>query len=212
MSTTYINFTSAERKQARMTDLAEFLRRQGYDLKREGRGFIWMNECEKVSVQGNLWYNQYTREGGDAIDFARRFFDCPDYPSAVHRNRRYDMGLLDTFYQDKLPSRAVTVYLYLRERSNKDGTCFPSVPTVSRDTGLSEATVKRAIQDLVSAGWLQKEPRLRRNGARSRQLQKTIFLPRRNSASALIPAPVHRERGKGRNHLKESGWGNINHL
>ena len=47
------------------------------------------------------------------------------------------MGFLDTFYQDKLPSRAVTVYLYLRERSNKDGTCFPSIPTVSRDTGLS---------------------------------------------------------------------------
>ena len=80
------------------------------------------------------------------------------------------MGFLDTFYQDKLPSRAVTVYLYLRERSNKDGTCFPSIPTVSRDTGLSEATVKRAIGDLVAAGWLQKEPRLRRNGARSSNL------------------------------------------
>ena len=80
------------------------------------------------------------------------------------------MGFLDTFYQQNLPSRAVTVYLYLRERSNKDGTCFPSIPTVSRDTGLSEATVKRAIQDLVSAGWLQKEPRLRRNGARSSNL------------------------------------------
>ena len=77
------------------------------------------------------------------------------------------MGFLDTFYQDKLPSSAVTVYPYLRERSNKDGTCFPSIPTVSRDTGLSEA---RAIQDLVAASWLQKEPRLRRNGARSSNL------------------------------------------
>ena len=170
MSTTYVSFTPAEREQARRTDLAEFLRRQGYDLRREGRGSVWMNGCEKVSVQGNLWYNQYTREGGDAIDFARRFFDCPDYPSAVRRSRRYDMGFLDTFYQDKLPSRAVTVYLDLRERSNKDGTCFPSIPTVSRDTGLSEATVKRAIQDLTAAGWLQKEPRLRRNGARSSNL------------------------------------------
>ena len=37
MSTTYVNFTPAEREQARSTDLAEFLRRQGYDLKREGR-------------------------------------------------------------------------------------------------------------------------------------------------------------------------------
>ena len=129
-----------------------------------------MRGGEKISIQGNLWYNQYTREGGDAIDFARRFFDCPDYLTAVHRNRRYDMGFLDTFYQDNLPSRAVTVYLYLRERSNKDGTCFPSIPTVSRDTGLSEATVKRAIGDLIAAGWLQKEPRLRRNGARSSNL------------------------------------------
>ena len=170
MSTTYVSFTPAEREQARSTDLAEFLRRQGYDLKREGRSVVWMNGGEKVSVQGNLWYNQYTREGGDAIDFARRFFDCSDYPSAVRRSRSCDMGFLDTFYQDKLPSRAVTVYLYLRERSNKDGTCFPSILTVSRDTGLSEATVKRAIQDLVSAGWLQKEPRLRRNGARSSNL------------------------------------------
>lgn len=92
MSTTYVSFTPAEREQARSTDLAEFLRRQGYDLKREGRGFIWMNECEKISIQGNLWYNQYTREGGDAIDFARRFFDCPDYPSAVRFLLGTDVG------------------------------------------------------------------------------------------------------------------------
>ena len=93
MSTTYVNFTPAEREQARTTDLAEFLRRQGYDLRREGRGVVWMNGCEKVSVQGNLWYNQYTREGGDAIDFARRFFDCPDYPSAVRLLLGADVGV-----------------------------------------------------------------------------------------------------------------------
>ena len=92
MSTTYINFTPAE--QARSTDLEELLRRQGYDLKREGRGSVWMNGGEKVSVQGNLWYNQYTREGGDAIDFARRFFDCPDYPSAVRLLLGADVGVV----------------------------------------------------------------------------------------------------------------------
>jgi|GEM_PF-5273871 len=43
MSTTYVSFTPAEREQARSTDLAEFLRRQGYDLKREGRSVVWMN-------------------------------------------------------------------------------------------------------------------------------------------------------------------------
>ena len=93
MSTTYVRFIPAERAQARATDLAEFLRRQGYDLKREGRGSVWMNGGEKVSVQGNLWYNQYTREGGDAIDFARRFFDCPDYPSAVRLLLGADVGV-----------------------------------------------------------------------------------------------------------------------
>ena len=93
MSTTYVSFTPVEREQARTTDLAEFLRRQGHDLKREGRSVVWMNGGEKVSVQGNLWYNQYTREGGDAIDFARRFFDCPDYPSAVRFLLGADVGV-----------------------------------------------------------------------------------------------------------------------
>ena len=94
MSTTYVSFTPTEREQARSTDLAEFLRRQGYDLKREGRGSVWMNGGEKVSIQGNLWYNQYTREGGDAIDFARRFFDCSDYPSAVRFLLGADVGVV----------------------------------------------------------------------------------------------------------------------
>ena len=53
-----------------------------------------MNGGEKVSIQGNLWYNQYTREGGDAIDFARRFFDCPDYPSAVRFLLGADVGVV----------------------------------------------------------------------------------------------------------------------
>ena len=52
-----------------------------------------MNGCEKISIQGNLWYNQYTREGGDAIDFARRFFDCPDYPTAVRLLLGTDVGV-----------------------------------------------------------------------------------------------------------------------
>ena len=51
-----------------------------------------------------------------------------------------------------------------------------------------------------------------RTSAENGLSQKTIFLPRRNSADPLTPAPVHPERGKGRNHLKGYGWGNMNHL
>ena len=36
----------------------------------------------KVTVRGNLWFHQYDHEGGDAIDFVRRFMG-KSYPEAV---------------------------------------------------------------------------------------------------------------------------------
>ena len=44
-------------------------------------------------------------------------------------------GWFDTIWADDLPSRAVTVYMYLRSRADREGKCFPSVRTISRDTG-----------------------------------------------------------------------------
>lgn len=46
-------------------------------------------------------------------------------------------GWFDTIWADDLPSRAVTVYMYLRSRADREGKCFPSVRTISRDTKLS---------------------------------------------------------------------------
>lgn len=43
-------------------------------------------------------------------------------------------GWFDTIWADDLPSRAVTVYMYLRSRADREGKCFPSVRTISRDT------------------------------------------------------------------------------
>lgn len=45
-------------------------------------------------------------------------------------------GWFDTIWADDLPSRAVTVYMYLRSRADREGKCFPSVRTISRDTKL----------------------------------------------------------------------------
>ena len=45
--------------------------------------------------------------------------------------------------------RQVTVYMYLRSRADREGKCFPSVRTISRDTKLSMSTVRRALDDLV---------------------------------------------------------------
>ena len=55
-------------------------------------------------------------------------------------------GWFDTIWADDLPSRAVTVYMYLRSRADREGKCFPSVRTISRDTKLSMSTVRRALE------------------------------------------------------------------
>ena len=47
-------------------------------------------------------------------------------------------GWFDTIWADDLPSRAVTVYMYLRSRADREGKCFPSVRTISRDTKLGQ--------------------------------------------------------------------------
>ncbi len=65
-----------------MTDIADLLRRQGETLKKSGKEYEWRNGSEKVTIRGNLFYHQYEGEGGDAIDFVRRFYNL-DYPEAM---------------------------------------------------------------------------------------------------------------------------------
>ena len=82
------------------------------------------------------------------------------------------MGYFDSIYAAELPHRAVTVYMYLKNRSNANSDCWPAVKTIARDLHLSRATVQRAIRDLERSGWLVKEPRWRENGSSSSNLYK----------------------------------------
>ena len=66
-----------------------------------------------------------------------------------------------------LPHRAVAVYTYLYDRANKDGICWPSVNTISKDIKLSPATVRRGINDLKKAGLIETEQRYREKGGKS---------------------------------------------
>lgn len=75
-------FTKEQKAQARDTDLVAFLQRQGESVKRSGSEYRWEQGGAKVTIRGNLWFDQYARVGGDAIDFARRFYGL-DYPDAV---------------------------------------------------------------------------------------------------------------------------------
>ena len=64
-------------------------------------------------------------------------------------------------YQSSLKSRALSVLIYLIDRSNKDLTCFPAIPTMAEQLHVSISTVKRALHELVDAGFIKKEPRFR---------------------------------------------------
>ena len=74
---------------------------------------------------------------------------------------------LKRIYQSDLPSRAIAVYLYLRGRANREGVCWPAVPTMARELRVSESTIRRALRDLVREGFLVIEERQRESGADS---------------------------------------------
>ena len=78
----YIPLTEQQRERARRTDLAAFLRQCGEEVKKSGSEFAWLDHGQKVTIRGNLWFHQYEQVGGDAIDFACRFYGM-DYPEAV---------------------------------------------------------------------------------------------------------------------------------
>ena len=79
---TYIHFTKEQREQARRTDLANFLIRQGEKVRKSGSEYEWLDGSLKVTIRGHLWYHQYEQKGGDAVDFVCRFYN-KDYAEAV---------------------------------------------------------------------------------------------------------------------------------
>jgi DNA-binding MarR family transcriptional regulator len=77
------------------------------------------------------------------------------------------MGYFKPLYDSELPHRAVAVYMYLRDRSDRDGKCYPAIGTIAGQLHLSRSTVKRAVADLEKAGYLTREQRWRENGGKS---------------------------------------------
>lgn len=75
------------------------------------------------------------------------------------------MSAYNFIYQEDLPHRAKAVYVYLRDRSNKDGICWPGVKTIAKELKLSTRTVQRAMQDLEQAGLITRQSRYRGNGS-----------------------------------------------
>lgn len=53
-------------------------------------------------------------------------------------------------YSTDLPHRAVAVYMYLRDRADKDGTCYPAINTIAQDLKISKSmeTKKKCVDRL----------------------------------------------------------------
>lgn len=77
------------------------------------------------------------------------------------------LSYFSSIYAEELPHRAKAVYMYLKDRADKDGKCWPAIGTIARELHLSRRTVERAVADLVQAGLLTKEQRWRDNGGKS---------------------------------------------
>ena len=84
--------------------------------------------------------------------------------------------LREIYADDALGHRAKAVYLYLRDRSDAEGKCWPGIKTIAADLGLSRSTVKRALADLERRGCLERTSRFRENGSHTSNLY--TLLPR----------------------------------
>lgn len=77
------------------------------------------------------------------------------------------MSYFDSIYAAGLPHRAVAVYMYLKNRADAQGVCWPGIRTMAAELKLSCSTIRRALRDLEQTGWLEKSPRYRENGSSS---------------------------------------------
>ena len=84
------------------------------------------------------------------------------------------MGYYDSIYGEELPHRAITVYMYLKERADKNNQCFPTMSTIAEDLKVYRRTVQRAVNDLIKAGYVLSEQRWRPKGGKS-SLMYTIL-------------------------------------
>ena len=58
---TYIPFTEQQREQARLTDLAAYLRQCGEEVKRCGSENMWLDHGQKVTIRATCGFTSMSR-------------------------------------------------------------------------------------------------------------------------------------------------------
>lgn len=79
---------------------------------------------------------------------------------------------MEKAFSSKLKPRARLVLQVLVLHCNKEGECFPSIKTIAAKCGYGVSTVKRALDELVDAGYIVKQARFdeRKNGGQTSNL------------------------------------------
>ena len=63
------------------------------------------------------------------------------------------------YTEEHLSHREKAVYIYLRDRADASGVCWPGIKTIARELGLSPRTVQRALTDLERRQLIEKQTR-----------------------------------------------------
>ena len=63
------------------------------------------------------------------------------------------------YAEEHLSHREKAVYIYLRDRADASGVCWPGIKTIARELGLSPRTVQRALADLERRQLIEKQNR-----------------------------------------------------
>ena len=93
--------------------MVALLRSRGETLKRLGSEWEWKFHDERVTIRNNVWFDQYTQKGGDAVDFFRYFYGESEEQAAAM--------LLNCSVADleKLPTRSPANFLCTKIKEPK---------------------------------------------------------------------------------------------
>ena len=98
--------TAKDRYKAGHADLVYWLRSRGEILKRSGSEWEWKHQDERVTVRHNVWFDQYTQEGGDAVKFLQYFYGMSE-ERAVAEHLGCSVSELDDVPEHLRPARKV---------------------------------------------------------------------------------------------------------
>lgn len=121
-----IPITKKQRYLAGHTDLVALLRSRGETLKKLGSEWEWKFHDERVTIRNNVWFDQYTQKGGDAVDFFRYFYgESEEQAAAMLLN--CSIGDLE-----KLPARSPPMSSRLKQEEPKQLEILPAYKDIRR--------------------------------------------------------------------------------